>query len=97
MVHGPGWSIRLSIDLGPWFVSVCFHVHVYNEKQAQLGVVHGPGPQRWSMDRVHGVVHGPGPQEWSMDPGPCFVYVLLNLKNHCVGEFVVYATLKCFS
>ena len=75
MVHGPGWSIRLSIDLGPWFVSVCFHVHVYNEKQAQLGVVHGPGPQRWSMDRVHGVVHGPGPQGWSMDPGPCFVYV----------------------
>ena len=76
MVHGPGWSIRLSIDLGPWFVSVCFHVHVYNEKQAQLGVVHGPGPQRWSMDRVHGVVHGPGPQGRSMDPGPCFVYVL---------------------
>ena len=75
MVHGPGWSIRLSIDLGAWFVSVCFHVHVYNEKQAQLGVVHGPGPQRWSMDRVHGVVHGPGPQGWSMDPGPCFVYV----------------------
>ena len=75
VVHGPGWSIRLSIDLGPWFLSVCFHVHVYNEKQAQLGVVHGPGPQRWSMDRVHGVVHGPGPQGWSMDPGPCFVYV----------------------
>ena len=36
----------------------------YDEKHAQLGVVHGvvhgPGPQRWSMDRVHGVVHGPG-------------------------------------
>ena len=63
------------MDLGPCFVYVCFHVHVYNEKQAQLGVVHGPGPQRWSMDRVHGVVHGPGPQGWSMDPGPCFVYV----------------------
>ena len=81
MVHGPGWSIRLSIDLGPWFVSVCFHVHVYNEKQAQLGVVHGPGPQRWSMDRVHGVVHGPGPQGWSMDPGPCFVYVPVNYST----------------
>ena len=63
------------MDLGPCFVSVCFHVHVYNEKQAQLGVVHGPGPQRCSMDRVHGVVHGPGPQGWSMDPGPCFVFV----------------------
>ena len=75
MVHGPGWSVRLSMDLGPCFVYVCFHVHVYDEKQAQLGVVHGPGPQRWSMDRVHGVVHGPGPQGWSMDPGPCFVYV----------------------
>ena len=63
------------MDLGPCFVYVCFQVHVYNEKQAQLGVVHGPGPQKWSMDRVHGVVHGPGPQGWSMDPGPCFVYV----------------------
>ena len=45
------------MDLGPCFVSVFFHVHVYNEKQAQLGVVHGvvhgPGPQGWSMDRVH--------------------------------------------
>ena len=78
------------MDLGPCFVYVCFHVHVYNEKQAQLGVVHGPGPQRWSMDRVHGVVHGPGPQGWSMDPGPCFVYVrnypVLNLykKLHVI-------------
>ena len=67
------------MDLGPCFVYVCFHVHVYDEKQAQLGVVHGPGPQRWSMDRVHGVVHGPGPQGWSMDPGPCFVYVLFTV------------------
>ena len=30
-------------------------------------MVHGPGPQRWSMDRVH---RG-GP--WT--GGPCFVYV----------------------
>ena len=59
------------MDLGPCFVYVCFHIHAYNEKQTQLGVVHGPGPQRWPMDRVHGVVHGPGPQGWSMDPGPC--------------------------
>ena len=48
------------MDLGPCFVYVCFHVRVYDEKQARLGVVHGPGPQGWSMDRVHGVVHGPG-------------------------------------
>ena len=45
------------MDLGPCFVSVCFHVHVYNEKQAQLGVVHRGGPwtgsMGWSMDRVH--------------------------------------------
>ena len=53
------------MDLGPCFVSVCFHVHVYNEKQAQLGMVHGavhgPGPwggpwtgsMGWSMDLVH--------------------------------------------
>ena len=80
------------MDLGPCFVSVCFHVHVYNEKQAQLGVVHGvvqgPGPQRWSMDRVHGVVHGPGPQGWSMDPGPCFVYVPFGQHlSSCLSSF----------
>ena len=29
-------------------------------------VVHGPGPQGWSMDWVHRGVHGPGPKGWSM-------------------------------
>ena len=60
VVHGPGWSVRLSIDLGPCFVYVCFHVHVYDEKQAQLGVVHGPGPWGGPWTRSTGVVHGPG-------------------------------------
>ena len=70
--------------------SLIWFPHAYDEKHAQLGVVHGPGPQRGSMDRVHGVVHGLGPQGWSMDPGPCFVYILCSgyLLNFVIVFFV---------
>ena len=60
------------------------------------GVIHGLGPQGWSMDWVHrggpwigsrAVVHGPGPQGWSMDPRSMFcIYPPLGL----VEIFLVY-------
>ena len=76
--------------------SLIWFPRAYDEKHAQLGVVygvvHGPGPQRWSMERVHGVVHGPGPQGWSkfcIRPGtPCENMTLHDYIMQCSFSFV---------
>ena len=59
--------------------SLIWFPRAYDEKHAQLGV-------------VHGVVHGPGPQVWSMDLGPCFVYVLfhaMKIKDNPLMHMVI--------
>ena len=65
VVHGPGPSGT------PWTRSTGVVVHQ---------VLHGRGPQGWSMDQVHQVLHGPGPQGWSMDLGQCFIDVYFTTK-----------------